>query len=125
MSVSTTTKSDWIDGNNDVIVSATPVRVRAVEVQGRTDGTADAWVRLYNSANATPGTTEPTLVVYIPRSQTKDGKVRQKVIFGGLIEKGGVASLFCSSLLARPTGMRLSQSRSQPGVSSLKRILRT
>lgn len=84
MSVSTTTKSDWIDGNNDVIVSATPVRVRAVEVQGRTDGTADAWVRLYNSANATPGTTEPTLVVYIPRSQTKDGKVRQKVIFGGV-----------------------------------------
>lgn len=84
MAVSTTTKTDWIDGNNDVIVSTVPVRIKAVEVQGRTDGTTDCYVRLWNSANATPGTTEPDIVMYVPRSQVKDNKVRQKMIVGGV-----------------------------------------
>lgn len=84
MAVSTTTKTDWVDGNNDVIVSAVPVRLKAIEVQGNPTATTDCYVRLWNSANATPGTTEPDIVFYVPRPNVKDGKIRQKMILGGL-----------------------------------------
>jgi len=80
MAVSTTTKADWIDGNNDVIVSAAPVRIKTIEVQGSPGATTDCYVRLYNSVNATPGTTEPDLVIYVARPNVKDGHTRVKVI---------------------------------------------
>lgn len=83
MAVSTTTKTDWIDGNNDVIVSILPVRIKAIEVQGNPAATTDCYVRIWNSVNATPGTTEPDEVLYVPRPNVKDGKVKQKTILGG------------------------------------------
>lgn len=84
MPVSTTVKANWVDGDNDVIVQATPTRVRVVEVQGNPVATTDCYVRLWNSADATVGTTEPDLIVYVPRPNVKDGKIRQKVIYGGV-----------------------------------------
>lgn len=83
MAVSTTTKADWVDGNNDVIVSILPVRIKAIEVQGNPTATTDCYVRMWNSVNATPGTTEPDEVLYVPRPNVKDGKIRQKTILGG------------------------------------------
>lgn len=85
MPVSTTTKTDWVDGDNDVIVSTSPINLKAVEIQCRGNSAlADAFVRLYDSADATVGTTEPVCVIYIPRQDTTSTKRRLKVIYGGL-----------------------------------------
>ena len=84
MSVHRSVVADWVAGNNDIIVSATPVRLKAIEIQGNPSQGADCYVRLWNSANATPGTTEPDLVIPIFQPNVDDGKIRQKVALGGL-----------------------------------------
>lgn len=80
MPVSTTTKTDWIDGNNDVIVSTGPARIKAIEIQGLPTATTVCYLRIWNSVNATPGTTEPDFVIPIFRPNVQDGHTRVKII---------------------------------------------
>lgn len=57
------------------------VRLKAVEIGLAAGATADSYLRIWNVANPTPGTTEPDIVIYIP-TQTKQGETRIKIPLG-------------------------------------------
>lgn len=81
MAVSRTTS--FSSGNNEVQVVTGAVRLKAVEIGLQSGATADGYLRLWNAANPTPGTTEPDIVIYLP-TQTKQGETRIKVPLAGL-----------------------------------------
>lgn len=84
MPVHRSTVSSWTSGDNDIIVSTGPVRLKAVEIAPNSLQSAAAYLRLWNSVDATPGTTEPDIVIPILVPGTDDNVRRIKVILGGL-----------------------------------------
>lgn len=61
-----------------------PARIYAVEIQGNPVQGADAWLQIYNNNAPTLGTTAPDIVIPIMRPNVEDGKIRQKILLGGL-----------------------------------------
>jgi hypothetical protein len=57
--------SAWSD-NTDIIASSTAVRLKSVRVRQDPDSATAAYIQLFNSADATPGSTTPNDVVYLP-----------------------------------------------------------
>jgi hypothetical protein len=84
MAVNRGVVANWVSGDNEIQVSATPVRLNAIEIQGNPEQGAAAYVRVWDLANPVPGTTEPAIVVPVFRPNVQDGKIRQKVILGGM-----------------------------------------
>lgn len=83
MTVHRSVVSQWVNGNNEIQVQTGAADISAIEIQYNPAMATAAYVRLWNVANPTPGTTEPDLVVFIPASQAAAGATRVKVIFGG------------------------------------------
>lgn len=81
MAVSRTTA--WVTDTEEV-VSSTPVRLKAVEIQGNPTQGADAYLHLYNSATPDTDAVSGDLVIPIFQPNVDDGKIRQKVILGGM-----------------------------------------
>lgn len=80
MAVSSATA--WTD-TTDIIASPTPVRLKSVKIRPNPDSTAASYVQLFNSADATPGTTAPNDVIYVPGSDIAGRRVEYNVNFGG------------------------------------------
>lgn len=72
----------WTD-TTDIIASATPVRLKAVVVDVPAASSALGFVQLFDSADATPGTTAPFIVLPIPRVATMGSRRRLKYVFAG------------------------------------------
>lgn len=77
------TVANWSSGNNEIQVQTGAADISAVEIQYNPAMATAAYVRLWNVANPTPGTTEPDFVILIPASQAAAGATRVKVILGG------------------------------------------
>lgn len=73
----------WVNNTISANVNG-PVRLKAIEIQGNPTQGADAWLQIYNNNGPTLGVTAPDLVIPIFQPNTDDGKIRQKVILGGL-----------------------------------------
>ena len=78
--VNTSVQSQWVAGDNELLVSSTPVTLTAVEVQGNPTQGAVAYLRIWNSAAAVPGTTEPDEVIPIFKPNVDTGDIRCKTI---------------------------------------------
>ena len=57
--------SAWSD-TTDIIASATGVRLTTVRVRQNPDSATAAYIQLFDSADATPGSTAPNDVIYLP-----------------------------------------------------------
>lgn len=88
MSVHRSTVSQWVNGDNEIQVTSNPADISAIEIQYNPAMATDAYVRLWNSSNPTPGTTEPNVVIFIPQTQAAAGATRVKAIFGGGLRFG-------------------------------------
>ena len=77
MAVSTATA--WTD-TTDVIAYVGACRVTAVEVDIAPAATSTSFLQLWNSADATPGTTAPTVQIEIPIETSRRGS-QFKVVF--------------------------------------------
>lgn len=72
----------WTD-TTDIIASATPVRLKAVRIRCNPDSVLNSYVQLFDSADATPGSTLPDEVIYVPRADQAGRQVEQNVAFKG------------------------------------------
>jgi hypothetical protein len=54
------------DDTTDIIACAGPARLNSVRVRVNPASTAVSYVQLFNSVDATPGTTAPADVIYVP-----------------------------------------------------------
>jgi hypothetical protein len=72
--------ASWVSGDNEIQVTSTPVTLTAIEIQGNPIQSQVAYLRIWNVANPTPGTTEPDMVIPVFRPNVQDGDVRSKVI---------------------------------------------
>lgn len=72
----------WTD-TTDVIASAAPARLISVQIRVNPDATVDSYVQLFNSADATPGTTAPNDVIWVPSPTTAGRKLEYNVPYNG------------------------------------------
>ncbi|HJQ65916.1 MAG TPA: hypothetical protein VJ816_06050 [Gemmatimonadales bacterium] len=72
----------WTD-TTDLIVSATPVFLNSVRVRVNPDSTAASYVQLFDSADATPGTTAPNDVIYVPAANVAGRQLEYHVAYNG------------------------------------------
>ena len=87
MAVSSATA--WTD-TTDVIASAAPARLKSVKIRPNPDSVADSYVQLFNSVDATPGTTAPNDVIYVPAANIAGRRVEYNVNFGGKYYNTGI-----------------------------------
>jgi hypothetical protein len=69
----------WSD-TTDIIASATPTRVTHVRIRTNPSATSKAFVQLFDSADATPGTTAPDFVIGLPAYLTSGNKPEYNVM---------------------------------------------
>ena len=74
--------SAWSD-TTDLIASALPCRLKSVKIRVNPDSAVDSYVQLFNSADATPGTTAPNDVIYVPAASIAGRRLEYNVNFGG------------------------------------------
>src|SRR5258706_3868093 len=74
--------SSWSD-TTDIIASATPVRLKAVKIRCNPDSVLNSYVQLFDSADATPGSTLPDEVIYVPRSDQAGRQVEMNLSYKG------------------------------------------
>ena len=74
--------SAWSD-TTDIIASAVPTRLKSVRILVNQDASVASYVQLFDSADATPGTTVPTDVISVPSPTTGSRKMAYNVNFGG------------------------------------------
>jgi hypothetical protein len=89
----TKTQTTWTD-TTDVICSTAAVRVKSVTIQRLPTATAVVYVQLYNSANATPGSTTASDIISAGFGDPEGTRV--KVNFHGK-KYGTGLTIFCSS----------------------------
>ena len=87
--MSVSSASAWAD-TTDIIASATPVRLKSVKIRRNPDSVADSYVQLFNSADATPGSTLPNDVIYVPAANIAGRKVEDNVNYGGKVYATGL-----------------------------------
>jgi len=73
----------WVT-DTEIQVSAVPVRLKAVEIQGNPSQGADCYIHLYNAANPDTNAVSGDIVIPVFQPNVDDGKIRQKVPLGGL-----------------------------------------
>ena len=61
--------SAWTD-TTDIIASAAPCHVKSVRIRSNLDAVAKSFVQLFDSVDATPGTTAPDVVIGLPVPST-------------------------------------------------------
>lgn len=69
----------WSD-TTDIIASATATRVTHVKIRTNPSATAKSFVQLFDSADATPGSTAPDYVIGIPVYATSGNKPEYNVM---------------------------------------------
>ncbi len=74
--------SAWTN-TTDIIASATAVRLKSVKIRQDPDSATAAYVQLFNSADATPGSDAPNDVIYLPAPATNGRRPEVNVNFGG------------------------------------------
>ena len=79
--------SSWSD-TTDLIASATPVRLKSVKIRSNRDATGKAFVQLWDSADATPGTTAPDLVIGLPVPGTSGYKPEYNIHYNMVFATG-------------------------------------
>jgi hypothetical protein len=72
----------WTDAT-DLIVSTTPVYLNSVRIRVNPDSTSASYVQLFNSADATPGTTAPNDVIYVPPGNVAGRALQYHVVYNG------------------------------------------
>lgn len=75
--------TSWAN-DTEILASSVGVRLKAVEIQGNPTQGADCYIHLYNSANPDPNAVSGDLVIPVFQPNVDDGKIRQKVLLGGL-----------------------------------------
>jgi hypothetical protein len=67
----------------DIIASAVAARLKAVKIRLNPDSTAASYIQIFDSADATPGTTAPNDVIYCPAASTAGRDAEMNVNYGG------------------------------------------
>lgn len=81
--------SSWTN-TTDVIASAVPCRLKSVKVRLNPESTAASYLQLFNSADATPGSTAPDMVTYIPAASTAGRDAELNINYGGVFFATGL-----------------------------------
>ena len=82
----------WVS-DTEQTVEAGPARIKAVEIQGNPTQGAACYVHLYNATNPDPNAVNGDIVIPVFRPNVQDGKIKQKVIYGGLRFPTGLTML--------------------------------
>lgn len=87
MAVSSATS--WTD-TTDIIANAGACRLNSVEVRVNQDASAASYIQLFDSANATPGSTAPNIVLYVPSPTTAGLTPSYHFDLGGVVMATGL-----------------------------------